>query len=746
MDQDNYPIGKIKIPSVSKACLQCRRVKMKCRPVAGLARCERCARKSMECVFHEQKKRGRKPMRRLHDTDGDTTIDTILAADGVESNSPARQENGSSSHDNRNESLTTINGPSIESPPQEREQNEPGSEFLAGSVGLQPSSLLNRQAMKGKFSLQNLLSTNHNLQLDKVTKDAALSQDDPINRGLVSYYVATSLYEGFMKSLNPFVCVLDPVLHTFQYVRQRSSFLMTVILAASAKAFNPALHLDLHQHAEKLLVDCFATSAKSPEVIQAMMLNTYWKQPDDTRSWSCIGYTIRLCMELGWHKLPANSDQQSGQGTSELEVRQRRNIERTWLVLFVYDRSMSLQTGKPWMIERSEFIESVNLWYRKPLATSNDAMLSALVTLRLASADIIELFSPQRPVFSMAHHPYQFDSLLKTLTSQIEAWRLHWVQTTTNKEPCHPFLVKFFGTHLLLLLYSFQFQASISSPIGASLVNIEAFWITYTNALEMLKLVSDPSLSPQLNFVHDSIHTMTAYAAVYLIKLLLSVNKSVRQEFESSVLETIENAARVFEQQATPPTYTCALQANFLKNVLQEYQKACRRRLQMNASAPAGRHPSQALRPSNDSSTPVIANSGGEILPALGESRPNNPQGGVTGATDETSELFRASEYSNRTNPAPNLVHTGTSQDNNGDHDYGTARSNMTPRFNTNSLLEMGYMPSNMIRMNSGNNNPSPDVFAEASPEGWPFTNEEEWAAMFMNAGFDIGGGVFVPN
>jgi hypothetical protein len=32
------------------------------------------------------------------------------------------------------------------------------------------------------------------------------------------------------------------------------------------------------------------------------------------------------------------------------------------------------------------------------------------------------------------------------------------------------------------------------------------------------------------------------------------------------------------------------------------------------------------------------------------------------------------------------------------------------------------------------------------SPGGWTFTNEEEWAAMFMNAGFDIGGGIFVSS
>lgn len=97
--------------------------------------------------------------------------------------------------------------------------------------------------------------------------------------------------------------------------------------------------------------------------------------------------------------------------------------------------SMSLQTGKPWMIERSEFIESVNTWYRNPMAISNDAMMAALVTLRIAAADILEAFNPQRPAPSMIQ-AYRFDSLLKTHSIQIDAWKKHWVEITSERGNC----------------------------------------------------------------------------------------------------------------------------------------------------------------------------------------------------------------------------------------------------------------------------------------------------------------------
>ena len=140
-----------------------------------------------------------------------------------------------------------------------------------------------------------------------------------------------------MKNFNPLVCVMDPDLHTFQYVQNRSSFLLTVILAAASKAFNPALHETLQAHAEALSAKSFSSGPKTPETIQAFLLSTYWKQPDDSRSWAIIGYTIRLAMELGWHKF-STQPITDADGRSELYQRERRNMERTWQVLFVYDR------------------------------------------------------------------------------------------------------------------------------------------------------------------------------------------------------------------------------------------------------------------------------------------------------------------------------------------------------------------------------------------------------------------------
>lgn len=37
-------------------------------------------------------------------------------------------------------------------------------------------------------------------------------------------------------------------------------------------------------------------------------------------------------------------------GETQMQLRERRNCERTYLIIFVHDRSLSMQTGRLWML------------------------------------------------------------------------------------------------------------------------------------------------------------------------------------------------------------------------------------------------------------------------------------------------------------------------------------------------------------------------------------------------------------
>ncbi|KEF63598.1 uncharacterized protein A1O9_01576 [Exophiala aquamarina CBS 119918] len=135
-------------------------------------------------------------------------------------------------------------------------------------------------------------------------------------------------------------------------------------------------------------------------------------------------------MDLGWHNLSPGDDQQPNSLTS-LDQRKQRNVERTWLVLFVYDRSISLQTGKPRMIDRSSFLESVDTWYRSPLALPSDVLLCAFVSLRLLTSEVFELLEIQRAP-SPQSPTHQIESLLKIIERQVKAWQEHWLRIAEN--------------------------------------------------------------------------------------------------------------------------------------------------------------------------------------------------------------------------------------------------------------------------------------------------------------------------
>ena len=183
--------------------------------------------------------------------------------------------------------------------------------------------------------MQNVLSTEHGNVPEECNQN--VSENDPVDKGLVNLHFATELFGGFMKHLNPFISQLDPSLHTFEYVREVSSFLFTAVLAAAAKLLHPALQKPLLSHAEELFLESFRCGSKSPETVQAILILTYWKEPRDNRVWLSVGHAIRMAIELGWHNLGSDA-MKPPENASDRQAMQFRNIERTWLVLFVYDR------------------------------------------------------------------------------------------------------------------------------------------------------------------------------------------------------------------------------------------------------------------------------------------------------------------------------------------------------------------------------------------------------------------------
>jgi hypothetical protein len=199
------------------------------------------------------------------------------------------------------------------------------------------------------------------------------------------------------------------------------------------------------------------------------------------------------------------------------QVRTKQNLRANDCLGLI---SLSLQTGKPWMIESDEFIESIEPWCKDDLAIENDHLLGALVTLRLIASTAITLLVPRRRRNRKLPQS-EMRPLLAILNRQLEAWEATWVPKATiaaspGEESCHPFLIQFYGLHFRLQLYSLPLQESLSSP-GREEYGLEILWMAYSSASRMLQLTSQ--FSNHLSFSQDSVHVMTAYSAALLVKV-----------------------------------------------------------------------------------------------------------------------------------------------------------------------------------------------------------------------------------
>lgn len=164
---------------------------------------------------------------------------------------------------------------------------------------------------------------------------------------------------------------LDPVVHTAAFVRSRSAFLFTSILAASAlfMSSTAALSKRLSVHCRHLAHHIMAKRYRSPEIVLAFMVNIPWMPPgkhwadDETCSYMAMALTVAIDLSLNKLLTPSPSIPHANipinttksdcitarkaldmDGFEDIDPsstwgrRLLRRRERIWLALFVLDR------------------------------------------------------------------------------------------------------------------------------------------------------------------------------------------------------------------------------------------------------------------------------------------------------------------------------------------------------------------------------------------------------------------------
>jgi hypothetical protein len=142
---------------------------------------------------------------------------------------------------------------------------------------------------------------------------------------------------SYFHHLNVTVAILDPVLHTATYCREKSPLLYSAVLTVTAKIIRPKAYSKCLLISNKLVGQAVEFGLCSVEVVQAILVLTHWKKADDATSWRKTGYAIRMAQELRLNlraarPLPRN----------ERQAREVLNRERCWLSELNYNTGLEL--------------------------------------------------------------------------------------------------------------------------------------------------------------------------------------------------------------------------------------------------------------------------------------------------------------------------------------------------------------------------------------------------------------------
>ncbi|KAJ4488274.1 protein priB [Lentinula aciculospora] len=541
----------------ARACTTCRAAKMKCVGAEdGQRQCQRCKRANVQCVF-EKHRRGRKPgsklseaskmLRRLEKGLNSAKSKAIV----IDARRPSSYRDSYSSLGEPDNRYTNGVRSHPYSPPNGRYVSnhlpplnlpsypDAASEYTASSTSSRtmdanddeddsasdraednifPANFIQRERRRNSFfrTILNPEDTpasgpssvrGSESYSPPQTPAAPAGLSDPVSAGIVDEELAKVLFDLIFLRLNPFINLFDPSLHTVSYLRNKSPFLFTVLIMAGCKFFRPELFKQCQNLADEYAVQAFREGSKSVEVVQAFACLTYWKDHDDNRTstWTFVGYACRMAIEIGINRYISKPPPSE----TELQRLERRNRERTYLVLYVHDRSLSTQTGRHWMLPEDDFIRHADRWHERPGGSvrPEDVIVAAFVQLRHIAAETTEIF--QRGVDMSS------EVVLRNCNSQLTQWNETWHREMQQAGggTFHFSFLNLFRLYVRLFTNSLALRESSNRAAP----NVEALSACYTSAVDSLKVVSDFARMNVLRYGQETITMMSAYAALYLL-------------------------------------------------------------------------------------------------------------------------------------------------------------------------------------------------------------------------------------
>ncbi|KAH9932869.1 uncharacterized protein B0H18DRAFT_984361 [Fomitopsis serialis] len=371
----------------------------------------------------------------------------------------------------------------------------------------------------------------------------------------------------------PSFALLDPVLHTPEYVLSRSSLLFTTVLYISTRLWThrPKLHSLARAHAAESVKAAVTEGVRTIETCQAFTLmplfpapqQSYW---NDSRGWMLMGIATRIAQDLKLDEPPP----------ADLPEREKLNRLRTWFQIVTVDSSNAIQRGHATMIQRNNFTaQMMDIWYRcSPLNLPYDVYCSACADLMLF---VSNLWGPMGPT---SMNSQEDDEVIETVLAyhhsvcnRIEMWqnRIAKHQRDASVAAHRDPKLAFLGHALRLTILGVGFQHSVKRMLHP---NMELLSLAIDAARHVLKLdIEHIYPTGALRYVIEPHHMYVTYSSAFLINLLrpclaLLLSCSVRV----GILREVRSLIELFNSRdvAVDRAHLAVVYAAFLEALLDQ--------------------------------------------------------------------------------------------------------------------------------------------------------------------------------
>ncbi|KAL4757215.1 uncharacterized protein BDW70DRAFT_114587 [Aspergillus foveolatus] len=421
---------------------------------------------------------------------------------------------------------------------------------------------------------------------------------DPIDIGLVTLPEAESLFTFFYENLAHTRWGLDPLIHTVGFVRSKSAFLFTSIMATTA-LFLPsaaALSKRLSRHSKFLANKVMQERFRSVEIVLAFMVNVPWMAPgaclgdDDACSYIAMALTVALDLSLNKIVLPSTSFDSSLarrlakadcidarralqiDGFEDVDPasnwgrRLLRRRERTWIALFVLERGVCLARGRSYTVPSTALTENCDRWHVSDLADSRDGAMNSMAILR---RNLDGLFRRVKSICDNNQASSTGSGAAQSIKTMIESFYTEWYEAWApeigeGQSRALPPYVEILVTHTQLSTYG----GVINHPTAP--IEVKRFFRAagLSSALNVMRAAIQGE--ERLKSMPNNTVIMISFAACSALSLSAMPTDS-NSSLAPSVRNLIEETAGVLERIGSTPSHrngASVLYGRFLRELV----------------------------------------------------------------------------------------------------------------------------------------------------------------------------------